>query len=161
MNAQAEALGPCLDDVVQLHKVDDENVIIGEGSFASVVEATYFGAPCAVKFFKSSSYGTDSENIRKRKKADLQIHRLLHPNVVQFLGYCKDTATGSEGICLERLYKSLHAFVEDSKDFHLPIEYKTSILLDIARGMRYKHTFVESIGLKAIARWSSSYIKVP
>ena len=132
----AEAPGPCLDGIVKLQKVDDENVLIGEGSFAYVVEATYFGAPCAIKFFKPSPHGTNSENTRRRKKADLQIHRLLHPNVVQFLGHCTDPATGNMGICLERMYKSLHAFVEDSKDCQLPIEYKTSILLDISRGIR-------------------------
>ena len=136
MTVQAEALGPCLDGVVELHEVDGEHVTIGEGSFANVVEATYFGAPCAVKFFKTSPHGTISENIMKRRKADLQIHRLLHPNVVQFLGYCTDPVTGSMGICLERMYKSLHAFVEESNCCQLPIEYKTSILLDISRGIR-------------------------
>lgn len=135
MSVQAETLGPCLDGVVELHEVDGEHVTIGEGSFASVVEATYFGAPCAVKFFKPSPHRTNSESTRKRRKADLQIHRLLHPNVVQFLGYCTDPDTGY-GICLERMYKSLHAFVEESNDGQLPIEYKTSILLDISRGIR-------------------------
>ena len=65
MSVQAEALGPCLDGVVELHEVDGEHVLIGEGSFAYVVEATYFGAPCAVKFFKTSPHGTISENIMK------------------------------------------------------------------------------------------------
>ena len=136
MSVQAEALGPCLDGVVEVHEVDGKHVTIGEGSFAKVVEATYFGAPCAVKFFKNPPHGTISENIRKRRKADLQIHRLPHPNVVQFLGHCTDPVTGSMGICLERMYKSLHAFVEESNDCQLPIEYKTSILLDISRGIR-------------------------
>ena len=44
MSVQDEALGPCLDGAVDLDKVDGENVLIGEGSFAYVVEATYFEA---------------------------------------------------------------------------------------------------------------------
>ena len=123
-------------DGVKLRKVDGEYDILGEGSFAFVVKATYFGAPCAIKLFKKLPW-TDSRSAMKRKQADQQIHRLLHPNVVQFLGYYEDTQTGDWGICMERLYKSLDKFVGDSKSRSLPIEYKTSILMDVANAMRY------------------------
>lgn len=85
--------------------------LIGEGSFASVRQATWLGHPVALKVMKSENEITD-ETSRIHARSDflneIQFNAILgcHPNIIPFYGTCcviKDPVPCPCGIIFERM----------------------------------------------------------
>lgn len=112
---------------------------LGAGKFGVVKEATWRGAPVAVKLLRTSTTDDDAK-FRFDREACL-LANMRHPNILMFLG----AVISPSGIMVvtERLDFSLHDFIHDDGD--AASSKKTtastwySICEQICRGLNYLH----------------------
>tara|TARA_B100001093_G_scaffold449563_1_gene455832 strand:- start:1562 stop:2434 length:873 start_codon:yes stop_codon:yes gene_type:complete len=101
--------------------------ILGSGAFGDVRRAKWRGTVVAVKTSNSVSEGAD-----EFKVDFLSLTKLHHPNIVQLLGACTDTAPYM--ICMEFVPFSLDRMI-----YRLDYPQRLSISADVARALAYLH----------------------
>ena len=117
---------------------------LGVGSFGSVEELRVAGAVCAGKKIHATLLDPGNQGWLKMvdrftTECDL-MSELRHPNLVQFLGLHFYEDSAGPVLVMERLERSLHAFMEKYKSRSIPLVLKTQILFDVAKGLVYLHT---------------------
>lgn len=102
---------------------------LGSGAFGEVRRARWRGTVVAVKSSSSSSVNDDTNEF---KMDFLSLTKLHHPNIVQLLGACTDTAPYM--ICMEFVPFSLDRMI-----YRLDNTQRLSISADVARALAYLH----------------------
>ena len=114
---------------------------IGVGSYASVHEVMVHGTVCAAK--EMHPVLVNEVNKHAFLTECLQSSRILHPNVVQFLGiyyaYASPTAR-LPWLVMELMHISLRGLIEQYKKDDFPFHFKLSILKDTCSGLQFLHS---------------------
>ena len=124
---------------------------LGIGSFGAVCRAKCDDLVCAAKvlhptlFDPGALVGDDNSPDESR----LPIHRfeqeceflssIKHPNVVQYLGMCKDSETGLPVLLMELMDSNLTQFLDKLKNV-IPYHLQVNICHDIARALAFLHS---------------------
>ena len=119
--------------------------VIGAGSYGAVCKAKCDQLPCAAKIlhtvlFKLRDPG--SSRVLKKFEQECQFLRnIRHPNIVQYLGYCRDPESGLPILLMELMDDSLTGFLErQSPSELLPYHVQVNLCHDIALGIAYLHS---------------------
>ena len=122
---------------------------LGHGSYGIVCKAKYFGVPCAAKmiyeYLVEEVVAQDGEELREHRtpfarfqqECDL-LSRLKHPNIVQYLGTCRNPNTGLPVLLMELMDDSLTNYLEMLR-LTLPYHVQVNICHDIVRALVYLH----------------------
>ena len=126
----------------QLEGIEEMDKLLGNGSYATVVEMRFRGLKCAGKKVHSLFYdkfsSEEKERILQRFGRECQLlARLRHPNIVQFIGVCVQKGTFLPTLVMELLYCSLSECLDRYEA--LPKETALPILSDVATGLSYLH----------------------
>ena len=120
--------------------------VLGRGSYGRVIEVTMNGTTCAAKVIHDILV---EEVGRKDFEATERIFlnectnssRMLHPNVVQFLGvYYPSPKDKLPWLIMEMMYTNLTSLIEKYETTDLPLHIKLSILVDTSQGLQYLHS---------------------
>ena len=116
------------------------DVVIGSGSYATVLELEYMGLKCAGKKIHSVLLQQDSTTyIAGRFEQECQLlARIRHPNIVQFLGVFFREGEEIPILVMEYLPTNLKACINERGILPLKISY--SILHDVALALCYLHS---------------------
>ena len=119
--------------------------VIGAGSYGAVCRAKCDQLPCAAKIlhtvlFKLRDPG--SSRVLKKFEQECQfLSNIRHPNIVQYLGYCRDPESGLPILLMELMDDSLTGFLErQSPSELLPYHVQVNLCHDIALGIAYLHS---------------------
>ena len=112
---------------------------IGVGSYASVYEVIAHGTVCAAK--ELHPILCESEVKRRAFITEcVQSSRVLHPNVVQFLGiFYPNPNAQLPWLVMELMHISLTSLIEKYEKTDFPICFKLSILIDTCQGLQFLH----------------------
>ena len=127
--------------------IEETRVKLGEGYYGAVHAVKIRGLQCAGKKFDPALLARATD--RRRAASDdtaetagqvlveqcLQLAEVRHPNVVQLLGVLLDGPGPT--LVSEVLPFSLAKCLDDYQ--HIPAYAKSSVLLDVANGLRYAH----------------------
>ena len=127
------------------HILIQPSVVLGTGSYGSVIKARLDHLPCAAKllhhlFFTSNDPHVE-DFIHCFKQECRILRQLKHPCIVQFLGVLEDPRprSGCRPILLmELMEESLTHFLE-SRQKDLPYHFQVNITLDITSALDYLH----------------------
>ena len=126
---------------VQLVKSKDNS--LGIGSYGAVYKAKCDQLPCAAKVLHPILFETRdpaSQRIVQRFEQECQfLSEMTHPNVIQYLGTCRDPESGLPVLFMELMDASLTSFLERS-DAPLPFHTQVNIACDIAQALAYLHS---------------------
>ena len=112
---------------------------IGVGSYASVYEVMVHGTLCAAK--EMHPVLVNDTNKRAFLSECVQSSRILHPNIVQFLGiYYPSPRARLPWMVMELMYISLRGLIEKYEKEDFPFHFKLSILIDICHGLQFLHS---------------------
>ena len=112
---------------------------IGVGSYASVHEVMVHGTVCAAK--EMHPVLVNETNKRAFLSECVRCSRILHPNVVQFLGiYYPSPRARLPWLVMELMYISLRGLVEKYEKDDFPFHFKLSILMDTCNGLEFLHS---------------------
>ena len=112
---------------------------IGIGSYASVYEVTVHGTLCAAK--EMHPILVNEANKRSFLSECVQSSRILHPNVVQFLGiYYPSPRARLPWLVMELMHISLRGLIEKYEKEDFPFHFKLSILKDTCDGLQFLHS---------------------
>jgi len=111
---------------------------IGIGSYANVYEVMVHGTHCAAKEMHQVLMS------ETRKRAFLtecvRCSRMLHQNVVQFLGIHYPSPDAQlPWLVMELMYISLTGLIDKYEKEDFPFHFKLSILMDICQGIQFLH----------------------
>ena len=121
-----------------------EENFLGMGSYGAVYKAKCDELPCAAKILhlvhlplKLGDPGTQ----KIIKKFDMEcrlLSHIRHPNIVQYLGTCRDPDTNLPVLLMELMDEGLTTFLENSVD---PLQYHIQLNLchDVALALAYLH----------------------
>ena len=112
---------------------------IGTGSYANVYEVMVHGTRCAAK----EMHPILLSEPRKRSFLDecVRCSRILHPNVVQFLGIHYPSPNAQlPWLVMEMMHISLTGLIEKYEKEDFPLHFKLSILMDTCQGIRFLHS---------------------
>ena len=111
----------------------------GTGSYANVYEVMVHETVCAAKEMHPILI---SETKKSAFLAEcVQCSRILHPNVVQFLGiYYPSPDAQLPWLVMEMMYISLTGLIEKYETEDFPFHVKLSILVDACQGIQYLHS---------------------
>ena len=134
-----------IQSLVGLHDLAKKTItystILGRGAFAKVYEARCNELPCAVKILHSifkddPGMGSLEERFNQECR---YLERARHPNIVQYLGLCRNPLTQEPALLMELMDQSLTQFLKMSKD---PLSRFTevSICYDVALALAYLHS---------------------
>ena len=118
---------------------------LGRGSYGAVYRAEFDSLPCAAKLLHPSLLqGGDpgAITVMERFKQECQLLRnVSHPNIVQYLGVCRDPDVDSGNIALlmELMDESLTHFLRHSQQ-PLPCHVEVNLCHDIALALAYLHS---------------------
>jgi len=121
-----------------LTEVVDLAVIVGVGTHGIVKEVSVHGTICAAKEIHHAFMHKEIEVsfIKECKHCS----KLLHPNIVQFLGIYYPSADAKlPWIIMERMYISLTGLLEKFSPKEISYFTKTCILSDVSLGLQYLH----------------------
>ena len=128
------------------HVLIQPSVILGTGSYGSVIKAKLDHLPCAAKLLHHLFFTSNDPHIEdfiRRFKQECRILRQLkHPCIVQFLGVLEDPRprSGRRPILLmELMEESLTHFLE-SRQRDLPYHFQVNITFDITLALDYLHS---------------------
>ena len=120
---------------------------IGKGSYGAVFEVEVHGTLCAAKemypILISEKYKRDF------LKECVRCSRILHPNVVQFIGVYKPTPQDVlPWLVMELMHTSLSGLIQKYEDENktrtkkkdIPFHFKVSILQDTCKGLQFLHS---------------------
>ena len=135
-------------DKLQLNGVErtERKKELGRGAYGVVLEVSVNGTICAAKVIHEIL-------LEKVAKKDFEAteriflnecansSRMLHPNVVQFLGiYYPSPKDKLPWLILEMMYTNLTSLIEKYETTDLPLHIKLSILVDTSQGLQYLHS---------------------
>ena len=113
---------------------------IGVSLYANVYEVIVHGTVCAAKEMNAIL----SLNETKRRaflRECVNNHRILHPNVVQFLGvFYPNPNAQLPWLVMELMHTSLTSLIERYEKTDFPICFKLSILIDTCQGLQFLHS---------------------
>ena len=127
-------------DSYKLTKVKVTEQVLGQGSYATVLEVKYKGQQCAGKKIHEVllTQGSDVYAVKRFEEECRLLSQIQHPNVVQFIGLYFQKGAQVPILVMEYLPTNLSSCIEKEKV--LPKEIAYSILLDVAKGFYYLHT---------------------
>ena len=113
---------------------------IGVGSYASVYEVMVHGTLCAAK--EMHPVLMNEANKRTFLSECVQSSRILHPNIVQFLGiyYPPNPRARLPWLVMELMHISLRGLIEKYENDDFPFHFKLSILMDTCHGLQFLHS---------------------
>ena len=112
---------------------------IGVGSYASVYGVMVHGTLCAAK--EMHPVLVNETNKRAFLSECVQSSRILHPNVVQFLGiYYPNPRARLPWLVMELMHISLRGLIEKYEKDDFPFHFKLSILMDTCHGLQFLHS---------------------
>ena len=124
-------------------KATPTGVVLGSGTYGSVIELTSAGETVAGKVFRMSST-VRLQAIANRVCGELiMMTQLHHPNIVQCKGVSLLVDQPLPVLLMEQLMSSLHAYLLHPDNSNLPVERK--ILQDTASGLDYLHSHTPAI----------------
>lgn len=118
---------------------------IGRGGNGVVHAGSWQGAPCAVKKLELTEIAhKDRDSMRKKFLTECERSSTLrHPNIVQFFGVHipprSPQTTAFPSLIMERLHSNLTDLLKNSPN--IAYETKLSFIHDVAKGLRYLHTY--------------------
>ena len=121
----------------------DKRQPLGHGAYGAVYKAKCDQLPCAAKILHPTILDpTDSgvERIMQRFQLECSVlERIRHPNIVQYLGLCRDPESRLPALLVELLDESLTKMLERSQK---PLAYfaEVNICHDIALAVAYLHS---------------------
>ena len=118
--------------------IEETRVKLGRGHYGTVLEVKIRGLQCAGKKYDASLFAAseDSTTAKRFVEQCLQLGQIRHPNVVQLLGVFFDSKSVPT-VVTELMPHNLAKCLEEYQ--RIPTYAKTSILLDVATGLRYLH----------------------
>ena len=112
---------------------------IGVGSYASVYEVMVHGTVCAAK--EMHPVLVNEANKHAFLSECVQCSRILHPNVVQFLGiYYPSPRARLPWLVMELMYISFRGLIEKYEKDDFPFHFKLSIIRDTCNGLEFLHS---------------------
>ena len=114
--------------------IEETRVKLGQGHYGTVYAVKIRGLQCAGKKFVFEK--TVDEIGKRFVEQCLQLAQIRHPNIVQLLGIFFDIKSVPT-VVSEVLPLNLAKCLDDYQ--HMPKYAKSSILLDVANGLRYAH----------------------
>ena len=129
----------------RIHLVKSEDNSLGIGSYGAVYKARCDQLPCAAKVLHPILFSTRdpaSCRIVERFEQECQfLSGMRHPNIIQYLGICRDPESGLPVLLMELMDYSLTSFLERPDDppslsFHIQV----NISLDVAQALAYLHS---------------------
>ena len=119
---------------------------LGRGSYGFVIEVSVNGTTCAAKVIheilveqvaNKDFEATEMMFLNECTNSS----RMLHPNVVQFLGvYYPSPKDKLPWLIMEMMYTNLTSLIEKYETTDLPLHIKLSILVDTSQGLQYLHS---------------------
>ena len=121
-----------------------EDSFLGMGSYGAVYKATCDELPCAAKILHLVHLPLKVGDANTQKvitKFDMEcrlLSHIRHPNIVQYLGTCRDPDTNLPVLLMELMDEGLTTFLEKSVN---PLEYHIQLNLchDVALALAYLH----------------------
>ena len=128
-----------------LHLVKSEDNSLGIGSYGAVYKARCDQLPCAAKVLHPILFSTRdpaSRRIVERFEQECQfLSGMRHPNIIQYLGTCRDPESGLPVLLMELMDYSLTSFLErPDNPPPLPFHIQVNISLDVAQALAYLHS---------------------
>ena len=129
----------------RVHLVKSEDNSLGIGSYGAVYKARCDQLPCAAKVLHPILFSTRdpaSRRIVERFEQECQfLSGMRHPNIIQYLGTCRDPESGLPVLLMELMDYSLTSFLERPDDPPpLPFHIQVNISLDVAQALAYLHS---------------------
>ena len=121
----------------------DKRQPLGHGAYGAVYKAKCDQLPCAAKILHPTILDpTDpgAERIMQRFKLECSVlERVRHPNIVQYLGLCRDPESRLPALLMELLDESLTKMLERLRR---PLAYFTEVNIchDVALAVAYLHS---------------------
>ena len=130
---------------VQLFKDDT----LGIGSYGKVCRAKCDQLPCAAKIIHETLFDPTAEQLIPRgrehrlpfKRFEQEcefLNTIRHPNVIQYLGMCRDPDTGLPVLLMELMDDNLTHFLETATQ-QIPYHVQVNICHDIAMALTFLH----------------------
>ena len=127
-------------DSYKLARVKVTDLVLGRGSYATVLEVKYRGERCAGKKIHEVllTQGTNAYAVRRFEEECHLLSRINHPNIVQFVGVYFHKNADIPMLVMEYLPTNLTSCIQ--KEGVLAKEVCYSILHDVAQGFSYLHS---------------------
>ena len=121
-------------------KATPTGVVLGKGTYSSVIEVSSVGGILAAKIFNAFSDVKQLSLVDKLQTQLTMMMQLNHRNIVQCKGLSFVVDQPLPLLLMERMMTSLHAYLLDPKNSNFPVRRKLLILSDTASGLEYLHT---------------------
>jgi serine/threonine protein kinase len=145
-----------MDGKLQQEKISFKNIvlfkdqILGIGSYGKVCRARCDDLHCAAKLMHETIFDpTAQQLIAPQREHRLPMRRfeqeceflstIRHPNIVQYLGICRDPDTGLPALLMELMDDSLTHFLESSPQ-PIPYHIQVNICHDITLALSFLHS---------------------
>ena len=132
-------------NIRKLTGVVDLDKEIGRGSYGVVKEVCLHGTTCAAKDIHKVlieySVGESLEVLKKKFYEECaNCSKLLHPNIVQFLGiYYPSEDAKLPWLVMEKMHCSLSQFLNQHQPNIISFSVKFSLLMGVSLGLQYLH----------------------
>ena len=121
----------------------EEDSQLGVGSYGAVYKAKCDQLPCAAKILHPVLFQTNDPGSRRILERFEQecgfLSSIRHPNIVQYLGVCRDRDSRLPVLLMELLDSSLTKYLEMSNK-PLPYHVQVDLCFDIALAIAYLHS---------------------
>ena len=121
----------------------EEDSQLGVGSYGAVYKAKCDQLPCAAKILHPVLFQTNDPGSRRILERFEQecgfLSSIRHPNIVQYLGVCRDRDSRLPVLLMELLDSSLTKYLETSNK-PLPYHVQVNLCFDIALAIAYLHS---------------------
>ena len=121
----------------------EEDSQLGVGSYGAVYKAKCDQLPCAAKILHPVLFQTNDPGSRRILERFEQecgfLSSIRHPNIVQYLGVCRDRDSRLPVLLMELLDSSLTKYLETSNK-PLPYHVQVDLCFDIALAIAYLHS---------------------
>ena len=121
----------------------EEDSQLGVGSYGAVYKAKCDQLPCAAKILHPVLFQTNDPGSRRILERFEQecgfLSSIRHPNIVQYLGVCRDRDSRLPVLLMELLDSSLTKYLETSNK-SLPYHVQVDLCFDIALAIAYLHS---------------------
>ena len=113
---------------------------LGVGSYGAVYRAKCDQLPCAAKLLHLILVDPGAPRHQQRFEQECQfLSGIRHPNIVQYLGTCRDPESGLPVLLMELMDNSLTHFLEYSPE-QLPFHIEVNLCQDVALAIAYLHS---------------------